>query len=98
MLMPSQTESFGLAALEAMACACPVLAYRTGGLPEVIEHNVSGILCEQGKDICLGSIALDLLADEARHQAMRQAARERALQFSRDQIVAQYEEALLGLL
>ena len=41
MLLPSKTESFGLAALESLACGCPVLAYRTGGLPEV-EHTVSG--------------------------------------------------------
>ena len=98
MLMPSKTESFGLAALEAMACGCPVLAYRTGGLPEVIEHDVSGILCEQGMDVCLGSIALELLGDEARHQAMSQAARQRALFFSRERIVAEYEAALEGLL
>lgn len=98
MLMPSKTESFGLAALEAMACGCPVLAYHTGGLPEVIEHDVSGILCEQGMDVCLGSIALELLGDEARHQAMSQAARQRALFFSRERIVAEYEAALEGLL
>ena len=98
MLLPSKTESFGLAALESMACGCPVLAYRTGGLPEVIEHGVSGILCDQGKDICLGSVALDLLRDGKRHSIMRNAARQRAMQFSRDTVVAQYERTLQRLI
>ena len=45
-LLPSAQESFGLAALEAMACEVPVVASRVGGLPEVVEHGVSGFLCE----------------------------------------------------
>ena len=45
-LLPSAKESFGLAALEAMACEVPVVASRVGGLPEVVEHGVSGFLCE----------------------------------------------------
>ncbi|TVR45714.1 MAG: N-acetyl-alpha-D-glucosaminyl L-malate synthase BshA [Planctomycetota bacterium] len=98
MLLPSQTESFGLAALEAMACGCPVLAYRVGGLPEVIEDGVSGLLCDYGKDICLGSVALRLLQNPQAYQAMRQAARSRAECFARPAIVDAYETALAGLL
>lgn len=97
MLMPSQTESFGLAALEAMACGCPVLAYRVGGLPEVIEDGVSGILCAYGKDVCLGTVALTLLSDRDRQRAMSQAARARAETFGRDHIVDAYEAALQDL-
>ena len=48
MLMPSEMESFGLAALEAMACRVPAIATRVGGVPELIENNVNGILCEVG--------------------------------------------------
>ena len=48
-LLPSNAESFGLSALEAMACGCPVLGYEAGGLPEVVETNVSGILCPLAK-------------------------------------------------
>ena len=48
LLMPSELESFGLAALEAMACECVPIATRTGGVPEVIEHGVSGFLAEVG--------------------------------------------------
>ena len=97
-LLPSRAESFGLAALEAMACGVPVLGYHAGGLPEVVEDGVSGILCPEGSDVCLGSLAADLLEDEPRFQAMRQAARRRAESFAPGPIVDAYEEALLGLL
>jgi L-malate glycosyltransferase len=96
-LLPSRAESFGLAALEAMACGCPVLGYRAGGLPEVVQHNVTGLLCEEGSDHCLGSMAAELLLDEPRYQAMRVAARQRAEEFAPLPIVDAYERALQSL-
>jgi L-malate glycosyltransferase len=97
-LLPSRAESFGLAALEAMACGCPVLGYRAGGLPEVVQHNVTGLLCEEGSDHCLGSMAAELLLDEPRYQAMRLAARRRAEEFAPLPIVDAYEQALQSLI
>ena len=96
-LLPSRAESFGLAALEAMACGCPVLGYHAGGLPEVVEDGVSGILCPEGGDVCLGSLAARLLLDEPRYQAMRVAARTRAEQFGTGPIIDRYEAALQAL-
>ncbi|NRA36603.1 MAG: N-acetyl-alpha-D-glucosaminyl L-malate synthase BshA [Planctomycetes bacterium] len=96
-LLPSRAESFGLVALEAMACGVPVLGYLAGGLPEVVENNVSGILCPEGKDHCLGSIAADVLQDAARLQAMRIAARKRAEQFATEPIIDKFEQHLQEL-
>ncbi|HLU50057.1 MAG TPA: N-acetyl-alpha-D-glucosaminyl L-malate synthase BshA, partial [Planctomycetota bacterium] len=75
-ILPSEYESFGLAALEAMACGVPVISTRTGGVPELIEHGVSGYLCEVGDYECMASLAVDLLRTTPRRDAMRQAARE----------------------
>jgi L-malate glycosyltransferase len=97
-LLPSRAESFGLAALEAMACGCPVLGYRAGGLPEVVIDGETGILCDEGGDACLGSIAADLLADEPRYKAMRLAARRQAERFATKPMADQYEKSLMGLL
>jgi len=93
MLMPSELESFGLAALEAMACEVVPIATRVGGVPEVIEHGVSGYLADVGDVDTMARYAIDLLADDSAlarmgHQA-RQAAQAR---FCATKIVAQYEE------
>jgi N-acetyl-alpha-D-glucosaminyl L-malate synthase BshA len=97
-LLPSIAESFGLAALEAMACGVPVIGYQAGGLPEVVEDGVSGVLCPTGEDVCLGSLAANLLANRERFAAMRRAARARAEQFAPSAIVDRYESLLQGLL
>ena len=91
-LLPSAQESFGLAALEAMACAVPVVASRVGGLPEVIEHGVTGYLHPpEALDEMADSVVL-LLTDEARRRAMGvEAARQVGERFCADRIVPQYE-------
>jgi L-malate glycosyltransferase len=90
-LLPSQTESFGLAALEAMACGSPVVATRAGGLPEVVDDGVNGILEPVGSVEAMGRRAVELLRDPARHAAMRAAAVAKAREFSADNIVPLYE-------
>ncbi len=90
-LLPSQTESFGLAALEAMACGSPVVASRAGGLPEVVDDGVNGILEPVGSVEAMGRRAVELLRNAGRHQTMREAAIAKAHQFSADRIVPLYE-------
>jgi L-malate glycosyltransferase len=90
-VLPSQTESFGLAALEAMACGSPVVASRAGGLPEVVDDGVNGILEPVGSVEAMGRRAVELLRDGRRHAAMRDAAIAKARQFSADSIVPRYE-------
>ncbi|MDQ3221870.1 MAG: N-acetyl-alpha-D-glucosaminyl L-malate synthase BshA [Gemmatimonadota bacterium] len=90
-ILPSQTESFGLAALEAMACGSPVVASRAGGLPEVIDDGVNGILEPVGSVEAMGRRAVELLRDPERHAAMRAAAIAKAEQFSADKVVPMYE-------
>ncbi len=96
-MLPSRAESFGLVALEAMACGVPVIGYHAGGLPEVVEDGVSGILCPEGSDICMGGITASLLEDTERLENMRIAARKRAEKFAAKPIIDHYEEQLLQL-
>jgi N-acetyl-alpha-D-glucosaminyl L-malate synthase BshA len=90
-ILPSQTESFGLAALEAMACGAPVVASRAGGLPEVIDDGLNGILEPVGSVEAMGRRAVELLRDPERHAAMRASAIAKAEQFSADKVVPMYE-------
>ncbi|MEE8129532.1 MAG: N-acetyl-alpha-D-glucosaminyl L-malate synthase BshA [Vicinamibacterales bacterium] len=91
-LLPSSQESFGLAALEAMACEVPVVASRVGGLPEVIEHGVSGFLHPVEDLSAMAASAVNLLTDPDLHQRVR-AAGWRAVQerFCADEVVPRYE-------
>src|SRR5207302_6304280 len=66
MLLPSELESFGLAALEAMACEVVPIATRVGGVPEVVEHGVSGFLADVGDVDTLARYAIDVLGDESK--------------------------------
>ncbi len=75
LLMPSQLESFGLVALEAMACKVPSIATHVGGVPEVINDGVTGLLYEPGDVDSMAQGALDLLGNRERLQTMREAAR-----------------------
>jgi N-acetyl-alpha-D-glucosaminyl L-malate synthase BshA len=90
-LMPSQLESFGLAALEAMACKVPSIATRVGGVPELIEDGVTGLLFPVGDVDAMAAGALSLLNDTARLNAMREAARKDAKKrFCANLVVPQY--------
>ena len=73
-LLPSEQESFGLAALEAMACQVPVVASRVGGLPEVIDEGVTGFLHPPDDLDAMAASAVALLTDPAHHQAVTEAA------------------------
>ena len=99
-LLPSESESFGLAALEAMACGAPVVASRVGGLPEVVEDGVSGFLFEVGALDDMAEAGVRLLTDEGLHRQISQAGRRTAEEdFSATAIVPLYEsfyERVLG--
>ena len=90
-LLPSQSESFGLAALEAMACGVPAVASKVGGLIEVIEDGRSGILELPGSVEAMGRRAVELLQDPARYAAMVDAVIAQARLFSAERIVPMYE-------
>ena len=78
-LLPSESESFGLAALEGMACGCAVVATNIGGLPELVVDGEVGFLCQVGDMGCMTGKVLELIGDPPRMRAMQQAARERAV-------------------
>jgi len=90
-LLPSQTESFGLAALEAMASGVPVISSNTGGLPEVNIHGVSGFLSDVGNVEDMTKNALHILSDESRLQTFKNNARKASLKYDLHNIVPQYE-------
>jgi N-acetyl-alpha-D-glucosaminyl L-malate synthase BshA len=93
MLMPSELESFGLAALEAMACEVVPIATRVGGVPEVIEHGKSGFLADVGDVETMARYAIELLSDEPRLRELGKQARAAAQEnFCATKIVAQYED------
>ena len=73
-LLPSAQESFGLAALEAMACEVPVVASRVGGLPEVVDDGVTGFLCPPERLDLMAARSIELLTDRERHATMGRAA------------------------
>ena len=91
-LLPSETEAFGLVALEAMACGVPVVASCTGGLPEVVENGVSGYLAPVGDVDALADRSIEILRDPMVWQKMSIAARESAGRFGADRVVTLYED------
>ncbi len=91
-LMPSQNESFGLSALEAMSCGLPVISSSVGGLPELVLHDTTGYISEIGDTDRMARYAIDLLEDKRKYQRFSTAARQRVLtKFSAADIVPQYE-------
>lgn len=92
-LLPSRSESFGLAALEAMACGSPVVASRVGGLPEVIIDGETGHLCEVGDIDEMAAASTRVLSDDKHRKELSDAGRALAVKhFSSECIVPQYEE------
>ncbi|MHC4251348.1 MAG: N-acetyl-alpha-D-glucosaminyl L-malate synthase BshA, partial [Planctomycetota bacterium] len=91
-ILPSSQESFGLAALEAMACGTPVIATDVGGVPEVVAGGETGELFRPGDVDAMSRAAVAILSDGPRVERMRSAARERAVErFSAERVVPMYE-------
>jgi N-acetyl-alpha-D-glucosaminyl L-malate synthase BshA len=98
-LIPSQSESFGLAALEAMACGIPVISSSVGGLPELVKHNESGFIAEIGDVERMAKYAIDLLTNEKKYELFAKNSRDRAVNFfDISKIVPLYEEHYVKIL
>ncbi|GGO04261.1 N-acetyl-alpha-D-glucosaminyl L-malate synthase BshA [Saccharibacillus kuerlensis] len=92
LLLPSEKESFGLVALEAMACGVPTVGSEAGGIPELVEHGVTGCLAPIGDTEGMAGYAIALLSDPVKKSAMREACLERAYTMFCDQkIMREYE-------
>lgn len=91
-LMPSASETFGLAALEAMSCSVPVVSSDVGGLPELNRDGATGYVCKLSDVDAMADRVIAMLSDDALHKRMQAAARARAEEFELDHVVAKYEE------
>jgi N-acetyl-alpha-D-glucosaminyl L-malate synthase BshA len=92
-LMPSQSESFGLSALEAMACELPVVSSSVGGLPELVVHGETGYIAEIGDIDRMSKYAIELLTNTTRYNFFAEASRKRAVEmFPVDKMVDRYEQ------
>jgi L-malate glycosyltransferase len=92
-LMPSQSESFGLSALEAMSCGVPVISSSVGGLPELQVHGETGYIAEFADIDRMAKYTIELLKDPNKYNRFSEAARNRAVvHFDIDKIVPKYEE------
>ena len=93
-LLPSELESFGLSALEAQACAVPVVGSDAGGLPEVVKHTETGFLLPVGDVEGMAARTLEILKDDELRREMGEAGRRRVESlFGAERVVSQYERA-----
>jgi len=90
-MLPSSSESFGLAALEALACGVPVIATNKGGIPEVVEHGKSGYLSKVGDFNEMSKNAISILNDENNHHEFKNSAIDSAKKFDIHKILPLYE-------
>jgi N-acetyl-alpha-D-glucosaminyl L-malate synthase BshA len=97
MLLPSETESFGLAALEAMACAVPVMASHAGGLPELIEDGINGLLIKEDGQAIGIQRAIEILTNTEQLTQFRKAALLKAAHYNITHILSHYEDLYMGL-
>lgn len=98
MLMPSESESFGLAALEAMSCGVPVVSSNVGGLPELVKHGVNGFLFDVGAIDLMASAVLHILDSPERWQFFSDNARKTAIDLDTKHIIPIYEQLYLQTL
>ncbi len=91
-VIPSGSETFGLAALEAMGCGVPVISSNIGGLPEVNIQGETGYLCELGDVAAMGKYSTKILQDKDLHKKMSKNARKRAEEFELSRVVGVYED------
>ncbi len=97
-LLPSEKESFGLSALEAMAHGVPVISSNAGGLPEVNLHGETGYLSEVGSTEDMIKNSLLLLQDQELHETFKKQAKIHSERFNLDKIVHQYEQVYSDVL
>ena len=97
-LLPSEFESFGVAALEAMSCGVPVICFNVGGLSELIEHKISGFLCEKDNIEEMTKHTLELLSNDQLYNFIKKNAIKRAHNFSSSKVVTQYEDFYIKII
>jgi N-acetyl-alpha-D-glucosaminyl L-malate synthase BshA len=95
-VMPSGSETFGLAALEAMSCGVPVISSNIGGLPELNIHGKTGFLCEVDDVDAMSEYAIQLLSNDEMREEFSRNARARAEEFNIDKIILDYENYYLA--
>jgi len=92
-LIPSQSESFGLAALEAMSCGLPVVSSSVGGLPELINHNETGFIAEIGDIDRMAKYVVELFKNEKKYELFSKRARKRVIDnFDKEKVIPEYEK------